>query len=96
MNERELKLDRLFKAARLAPVEEIGPMPGSLRTRILAHWRSGRSSEHAGHLLVALFRQALMFAAVVMLVSIAWSLSTRVPDNEEAVANYELRADVMP
>ena len=45
-----------------------------------------------------MFRGALACAAVVMLASIAWSFGELMhgPEDEVAVANYELREDVMP
>jgi hypothetical protein len=98
MNERDQRLNRLFEAARVGlPNDEIAGMPGHLKTRVLAHWRSALADE-AGHGLARVFRFALLGAAIVMLASIAWSFGelTHDPDNDVAVANYELRRDVMP
>ena len=45
-----------------------------------------------------MFRNAFACAAIVMLASIAWSFADLAndPESDVAVANYELRADVMP
>ena len=43
-----------------------------------------------------IFRNAFMCAALIMLVSIAWSFNTQEPDPEMALANYELQEDVLP
>ncbi|HEY2951406.1 MAG TPA: hypothetical protein VGK40_02420 [Verrucomicrobiae bacterium] len=98
MNEPEVQLNRLFAAARRAPpAEEAAAMPGPLKTRVLAHWRAAAAAE-AGRSLALVFRTALVCAAIVMLVSVAWSFGelTHDPENEVAIANYELREDVMP
>ena len=71
-------------------------MSGALKTRILAHWRS--AEETAGHHLAVSIRVALGCAAALMIASIAWS-SMGLDDNDDgdvAIANYELRSDVMP
>ena len=71
-------------------------MSGALKTRILAHWRS--AEETAGHHLAVFIRVALGCAAALMIASIAWS-SRGLDDDDDgdvAIANYELRSDVMP
>jgi len=98
MNRDEMKLERLFAAARVddsAPAEE---MPMYLANRVLAHWRSGAVIDDSWTMLVLAFRRALACAGVVMLFTLAWSYDglDPMPDNDEAYANYELRADVMP
>ena len=93
-----VQLNRLFEAARAVPAfEEIDEMPGPLKTRVLAHWRSS-AAEETGRVLAGFFRSALIGAAVVMLASIAWSFGelTHDPEDDVAIANYELRAGVMP
>ena len=89
-------VDRLFAAARHAPASEpVGPMPPHLKTRILARWRDG-AEELAGLWLSVFFRRALLCAALIMTASVAWSVATDEPDDEVALANYELRADLLP
>src|SRR6266540_1196492 len=94
----ETHLSRLFKAARRAPPPlEPSDMPGPLEARILAQWRSGASESRGGNFAPVL-RWALMGAAAVMLVSIAWASSSPADDlaTDEIVANFELREELMP
>lgn len=98
MNRHDLHLQHLFAAARAtepAPAEE---MPAHLANRVIAHWRSGGLKDDSWHMMVLLFRRALVCASVVMLFTLAWSFDGLADDldNDEAYANYELRADVMP
>ena len=97
MKDDEVHLMRLLDAARQAPEPRVpGEMPGRLKTRILAHWRS--AEETAGHHLALAIRVALGCAAALMLASIAWSAMGLDDDDDGdvAIANYELRSDVMP
>lgn len=92
------QLTRLFKAARLAPpAHEPSDIPGHLETRILARWRSGAAEPHGGSY-AQLLRWALMGAAALMLVSIAWASTSPadVPATDETVANYDLREELTP
>src|SRR5262245_51157892 len=100
MNDRRSSFDsleRLFQAARLAPwPDEPVEMPGPLKTRLLAHWRSAFETGDGIRPLLNLFRRALVCSAVAMLFCIAWSypdLSLQ-PDTDEVLANLELRADL--
>jgi len=97
MKDHEVSLRRLFDAARQAPESTGTPaMSGALKTRILAHWRS--AEETAGQHLAVIIRVALGCAAALMIASIAWS-SLGLDDDDDgdvAIANYELRSDVMP
>jgi hypothetical protein len=94
----DVKLERLFAAAREAAEPLPEEMPGHLATRILAHWRSGMVKDDSWQMLTLVFRRALACAGVVMLFTLAWSYDglDMTPENDEAYANYELRADVMP
>ena len=98
MKDHDVPLQRLFAAARQAPEsDETAAMSGALKTRILAHWRS--AEETAGHHLAMIIRVALGCAAALMIASIAWSsmgLEDDDDDGDVALANYELRSDVMP
>jgi len=98
MKERDVRLNRLFDTARLArPAGEPGVMPLHLKRRVIAHWRAD-SRDERGRGMALVFRAALACAAVVMLASIAWSFTdlTQDPADDVAIANYDLRADVMP
>lgn len=96
MNTPESKLNRLFAAARSAAPDVDPPeMPSHLKARVLARWRSG-AEELAGLWLAVFFRRALVCAAVIMAASVAWSVATDEPDDEVALANYELHAELLP
>lgn len=98
MKERDVRLERLFDTARLAlPQNEAEAMPLYLKRRVLSQWRTG-AAEEGTRGMPWVFRSALICAAVVMFASIAWSLGelTGEADNDVAIANYELRVDVMP
>jgi hypothetical protein len=98
MKERDVRLNRLFDTARLArPAGEPGAMPLHLKRRVLNKWRASAPDER-GRSMMLMFRGAFACAAIVMLASIAWSFADLAndPESDVAVANYELRADVMP
>ena len=97
MKDHDVRLNRLFAAARQASESGRTPaMSGALKTRILSHWRS--AEETAGHHLAVIIRVALGCAAALMIASIAWSSMGLDEDDygDVAIANYELRSDVMP
>lgn len=97
MKNHEERLDRLFKAARQAPSSgEPAELPGHLETRILAEWRS--RAEPRGNAFAPVLRWALMGAAAVMLMSIAWASfgPADESDNDDDMASYELREDLTP
>lgn len=98
MNRDDIKLQRLFAAARSAEPAAAGEMPPYLAGRVIAHWRSGMLKDDSWQTLVTVFRRALVCAGVVMLFTLAWSYDglDTTPENDEAYANYQLRADVMP
>jgi hypothetical protein len=96
MNNHERLLNRLIQAARPGPLmEEAGEMPAYLKTRVLAHWRALPPADELGRGLALVFRNAFMCAALIMLVSIAWSFDTQEPDSETDLPNYELQEDLM-
>ena len=98
MNRDDMKLERLFAAARNAqPADDEETMPPYLANRVLAHWRKGAVKEDAWQVLVLVFRRALALAGVVMLFALAWGRDglDMTPDNDEAYADYELRVDLM-
>jgi hypothetical protein len=72
-------------------------MPGHLEARLLAQWRSGAGEPRGGNFAPVL-RWALMGAAAVMLVSIAWASYSPADEQatDEIVANFELREELMP
>jgi hypothetical protein len=99
MKKPEIILNRLFDAARLArSSDDNAVMPGYLQAAVLRGWRRGWASLPVAPSLIIVFRRALMCATLVMLASIAWAFSalTHPPENDVAIANFELRFDVMP
>jgi hypothetical protein len=98
MNRDDVKLERLFTSAREARPAPAEQMPAHLATRVLAHWRSGAAKDDPWQMLVLVFRRGLLCASAVMLFSLAWGYDglDAMPENDEAYANYELRADLMP
>ena len=97
MNRDDLKLERLFAAAREAQPIKAEEMPPHLANRVLAHWRARAVADDSWRVLMLVFRRALAVAGVVMLFTLAWgrdSLDT-IPDNDEVYADYELRVDMM-
>ncbi len=92
----QLTLHRLIRAARSASEQSIETMPEHLKTRILARWRAGDQSDHS--FLLSLFRRGLIGAAFIMLACILWSFDGLIdpPENDIALANYELREDLLP
>ena len=98
MNRDDSKLDRLFAAARSAEARPVEEMPPYLASRVIAHWRAGTLKDDSWQTVILVFRRALLCAGVVMLFTLAWSYDSldATPDSDEAYANYQLRADVMP
>ena len=98
MKSRDEMLRQLFAAAKVAPADAPEAVSPHLQTRVLAQWRAGGAGADAWAGLAAVFRGALFCAGVAMALCVAWSYNelTNVHDNDVAIANYELRADLMP
>ena len=98
MNRDDIQLQRLLAAARTAEDTPAEEMPPFLAARVIAHWRAGIAKDDSWQMLVLVFRRALACAGVIMLFALVWSYDglDTTPDSDEAYANYELRADVMP
>lgn len=98
MENPEPSLPRLLTLARQAPPERLEPMPAHLPIRVLACWQTSNRQVESVQALHRLFQQAALCAALLMLASIAWSYSAAEWEEADdlALANLELRADVMP
>ena len=98
MKQSHVRLNRLLAVARAAPAaEQTAGLSLRLQRRVLAQWRRVEGNDTAaGQALLC--RRALACAAIVMMVTVAWAIGalTQEPENDFAIANYELRADVMP
>lgn len=97
MNHQDRKLERLFAAARAIEDAPAGEMPPYVAGRVIAHWRAGMLKDDSWQMLVLVFRRALLCAGVVMLFALAWGYDglDATPENDEAYATYELRANLM-
>lgn len=90
-----IKLDRLFEAAKASTHDEADEMPSHLKTRLLAHWRSGIVEED--WFLPLALRRALLCAGLIMILCVAWSSNELWSDADDvALVNFELRQDVLP
>lgn len=98
MKNPEDSIEQLFALARQARPEPVGNICPHLQTRVLAHCRSSQSAGETTGSLNLLLRRATVCAALLMLASIIWSYSAAEFQLEEdlALANLELREDVMP
>jgi hypothetical protein len=108
MKNSDVRLNRLFKAARTATTsattsttttfDVAAEMPAYLKARVLARWRAGTGVDDLGLMLVGLFRRALVCGALAMAITFAWSYGelTQEPQNYEDIANYDFRAEEMP
>lgn len=98
MKSRDEMLRQLFAAAKAAPADAPEAMSSHLQTRVLAHWRAGVPGPDSWAGLAVVLRGALFCGGVAMVLCVAWSYNelTDVSDNDVAIANYELRADLMP
>ena len=91
MKRSQVKLDRLFRAARGVSQQLPPSLPPHLATRILAAWRN-QSDSDSGPFLALILRRALYGAALVMVVCLVWSYSDiAAPDPDVALANYEVQ-----
>jgi hypothetical protein len=97
MKNPESQLLRLLAMARQAPPQPTRAMSPHLQTRVLAHWRSTGTDDEMLRSLHALFRRALVCAAVLMVASIVWSFTVNdAPSEDEfTTATLELSADVL-
>jgi hypothetical protein len=92
------QLQRLFEAAKVAARESPEAIPNGLKARILAQWRSTMEMDEAWRILMFWFRRALFCASLVMVLSLVWWAQdmTSGPPSDLAIANYEVRSDLMP
>jgi hypothetical protein len=90
-------LRKLLKASAQSPKPDPDLLPWTVETRVLAAWRTGIDRNELTPL-PALFRQALVCASMVMLLSIGWNyVQSR---NETAYsmvqASYEMTVALLP
>jgi len=90
-------LQRLFKAASLARQAPPAPLPAAVESKVLTAWRNTGMEDDFAHL-VRLFRRAVAFAGVVMVLSIGWNWMETKNENktESALAEYALAIQLPP
>jgi hypothetical protein len=89
MNPLDHSLKRLLKAAAQAPKAAPGTTSFTLEARVLAQWRAA-ASEDEFPFLMKLFRHAVIYASLVMLLSIGWNYLER---NRSEAASMTALAD---
>lgn len=88
-------LERLFKAASLAPRGLPSEVPFHLEASVLAEWRFCRPVDHAAFVL-PLVRRAFVCACAIVLVSAAVSLLQRDSGlNELGIVDSEIQLSLM-
>lgn len=97
MNHLDQSLNRLFKAAARAPREDNPALPFAVAAQTLACWRSSTALDETVFL-APLFRRAVIWAGVVMFMSIVWSRFDVRDDPADASvrAHYEVALKVLP
>ncbi len=98
MKSDDVKLQRLFAAARQAPEPPAAEMPPYLQTRILAHWRAQSGGARSWLSVARLLRLGLAAACGIMLACIAWTYRdlSHYPDTYVELANVRANADLLP
>ena len=90
--------ERLLDAAAKAPAEPASVPPFGLETRVLAQWRAAGMDDDSVPLLTFL-RHAMFSAALVLVLSAAWSLTRPGPGStgdEAAFLDYEIQMSLNP
>jgi len=97
MNQSDHSLRRLLRAAARAPKPEPVSLPSRLETQLVARWRSAAPEDESA-LLAAFFRRAVIYASLVMALSIGWNwLENKGNDTGlTALTNYEAQLQVLP
>ena len=91
-------LQRLLKAAAKASPEAADAPPLGLETRVLAQWRAAGMDDDSVPLLTFL-RHAMFSAALVLVLSAAWSFTRPGPGStgdEAAFLDYEIQMSLNP
>jgi hypothetical protein len=98
INRSEHDLKRLFKAAAQAPRDVPAEVPFDLERRVLALWRSGTAAVDEFFSPLPLYRRALAFACVLVVVALAfycWGL-TQQPSDEVVIINSPVNLTYLP
>ena len=98
MNRLYHSLQRLLKAAAQAPKAAPVTPPFALETRVLAQWRAAAGEDEFAFL-TKLFRHAIVYASLVMLLSIGWNFlekSKGATASTTALAEYAMTMKLPP
>ena len=98
MNPTDQSLQRLLRAAANSPPKPADAPPLGLETRVLAIWRASWTDDDSVSLF-AVFRHAAVCAALVLVLSAAWSLSQSGagPAGDEAARlDYNIQTSLAP
>jgi hypothetical protein len=90
-------LQRLFRAAALASKEMPAAPPAALENRVMARWRNA-GIEDEFDLFATLLRRAVVFASLIMVLSIGWGWMQSRSENasETTLANYAMNIQLPP
>jgi len=97
MNKSSDPLQRLFRAAALASKETQAAPPIAMENRVMAQWRNA-GIEDEFDLLASLLRRAVVFASLIMVLSMGWGWMQSQSENasETALATYALNMQLPP
>ncbi len=90
-------LQRLFHAAALASKEMPTAPPGAMEYRVMTRWRNA-GNEDEFDLLATLLRRGVVFASLIMVLSMGWGWMQSKSENasETALATYALNIQLPP
>ncbi len=95
MKRREIDLERLFAAARTAPVEAVEPMPEYLKTRIWARSRTERKGDFLLNAGAALrLGLGLAFGVMIACIVLNYNDLELKPSNDVELANVGAYLDL--
>ncbi len=97
MNKSNDPLQRLFRAAALASKETQAAPPIAVENRVMTRWRNA-GNEDEFDLLAALLRRGVVFASLIMVLSMGWGWMQSKSENasETALATYALNIQLPP
>ena len=90
-------MQRLFRAAALTSKEMSAAPPIAVENRVMARWRDA-GIEDEFDLLASLLRRAVVFASLIMVLSLGWGWIQSKSENasETALATYALNIQLPP
>jgi hypothetical protein len=96
MNPQDDPFETLLKAASQARKPPADPLPFAVEARVLAHWRNPETEDEFA-LVVRLFRRAMYFALLIVVLSGAWNyLQNKSGAGTQALASYAMKLQLPP